>query len=92
MALRAIVADRLTLALTAAKKVDQRFAKDEAKDKGREKRHTCPEGDVAEEVKDVTAVRKFRKPEKHSLSPLMCSARLPQFAQGVNHKAYLDAF
>jgi hypothetical protein len=56
MALRAIITDRLAFALAAAQQVDQRAAKDKTKDQRREKRHARPEGDIAEQVKDVAAV------------------------------------
>ena len=53
---RPIFANGLSLGIAAAQRVDQRAAKDKAKDQRREKRGPCTEGDIAEQVKEVAAI------------------------------------
>jgi hypothetical protein len=56
MRLRAIVADRLALALLAAQKVDQRTPEEEAEQKCGDERPARADGDVAEQVEDPAPV------------------------------------
>ncbi len=58
MPLRAIIADRLTLALLAAQHVDQWQAKDKTEYQRCDKRPTRTERDVAKEVKEIATVGK----------------------------------
>ena len=65
MRLRAVVADRLALALLAAQKVDQRTAEHEAKDQRGKERPAGAKGDVAEKIEEVPAIRQICEPIKH---------------------------
>jgi len=55
----------LAVALMAAQKVDQRAAEDKAEHKRGKECSPGAEGDIAEQVEDITTVRKFGQPIQH---------------------------
>jgi len=63
VAFGAIVADRLAIGLATAQQVDQRTPEQEPKDQRREERAPGPEGNIAKQVEDVSAVGKLSQPE-----------------------------
>ena len=70
MAFRAVAPDRLAFALLAAQHVDQRRAKEETEQQGRQKRATSTERDIAEQVEHPSPVRKLGQPVQHWCFPL----------------------
>jgi hypothetical protein len=70
VALRAIFADWLAFALFSTKQIDQWLAKNESKNKSREKRSTGTKRDVSEKVEYIAPIGQFGQPIKH-VSPLV---------------------
>src|SRR5690606_14242504 len=92
MALRAVVADRLALALLPAPKVDQRAPEQEAEDQRSGEGPAGAEGDVAKKVEEPAVISETRKPVQHHSVPSAGAAFWPSLRSPSTTRLTFDPF